>query len=104
MRRFAVRRLAFVAPLSLACKHTHLAIEPKMASGSKIKRRFHRHLKAPNQLEHSAPVQMSTEPAPVAVDFCGDVSGLGEVRAALRDLEHPRCFIASVLDERDRLF
>ena len=45
---------------------------------------------------------MSTEPAPVAVDFCGDVSGLGEVRAALRDLEHPRCFIASVLDERDR--
>ena len=47
---------------------------------------------------------MSTEPAPVAVDFCGDVSGLGEVRAALRDLEHPRCFIASVLDERDRLF
>ena len=76
-----------------------------MASSSKTKRRFHGHLKAPNQLGHSAaPVQMSTEPAPVAVDFCGDVSGLGEVRAALRDLEHPRCFIASVLDERDRLF
>ena len=45
---------------------------------------------------------MPSEALPIAVDFCGDVSGLGEVRAALRKLEHARFFIAGVLDERDK--
>ena len=72
--------------------------DPKKAGHSKRAKRIQKN----PPLSPQPPVQMPTEAVDVAIDFCGDVSGLGEVRAALRKLEHPRCFIASVLDERDK--